>query len=67
MIQELAEETGAMTLVILSMLLFLAAFLAIAIATLRKSRTVMEARARMPLEDDGSTPSEPVRDEGRTH
>jgi len=53
--------------VILSMLLFLAAFLAIAIATLRKSRTVMEARARMPLEDDGSTPSEPVRDEGRTH
>jgi hypothetical protein len=60
MIQDLATETGATVLVIASMLLFLGAFLAIAISTWRKSRTVMDARARMPLEDDGIVPSAPL-------
>lgn len=56
MIQEMATETGATPLVLLSMLLFIVAFAAIAFATWRQGKARMEACARLPLEDDEPAP-----------
>ncbi len=52
MLQELAAQSGTAAWAIGSMLFFLAAWVAVVVWLLRKRPEDMEARARLPLEDD---------------
>lgn len=67
MIQELATRTGSQTLVVLSMLLFIAVFVGVIIRTVRTPREDAQALGRLPLEDDdhAGTDTNASPDEGR--
>lgn len=60
MMQELAQQTDADLFVVLSMLLFMGVFAIATYRTLRTSRAVSQAHARIPLEDapPGTTPAD---------
>jgi cbb3-type cytochrome oxidase subunit 3 len=52
MLQELAAQTGATAWAIGSMLFFLAVWVAITLRVVFARREEMDARARLPLEED---------------
>jgi hypothetical protein len=52
MLQELAAATGASAWVIGSMFFFLLVWTVLAVRVVRSRREDMDARARLPLEDD---------------
>ncbi len=54
MLQELAARTGATAWAVASMLFFLAAWVFVAVRTLRARREDLDAMARLPLEGDGT-------------
>jgi hypothetical protein len=51
-LQELATETGAAAWAIVSMLFFLAAWVAVVVWIMRKRPEELETQARLPLEDE---------------
>ncbi len=61
MLQELAAQTGTAAWAISSMLFFLAAWIGVVVWVVRARREDMDARARLPLDGDGSGADEGVR------
>ncbi len=59
MLQELAARTGAGAWAIASMLFFLAVWVFIAVRVVRARREDLDARARLPLEEDGGPGDDP--------
>ena len=59
MLQELAEQTGAQSWAIASMLFFLAIWLFIAVRVYRAGTQEMDACARIALDDDDWQPTVP--------
>ncbi len=52
MLQELANLTGATAWVVGSMFFFVGAWVAIVVWTMRRRREEMDARARLPLDEE---------------
>jgi hypothetical protein len=54
MLQELASSTGAGVWAVASMLFFLAIYIVVAVRVFRAPRKELDARARIPLDDESS-------------
>jgi cbb3-type cytochrome oxidase subunit 3 len=52
MLQELTASSGASIWAVSSMLFFIAVYAVVAVRAFRRSKTDLDARARMPLDDD---------------
>jgi hypothetical protein len=57
MLQELATNSGASSLAVASMLFFIAVYAVVAFRTFRARTGDLDARARLPLEDDRGAPA----------